>query len=375
MAIKKTLITLMLSIFLLTLVSANNIPLFPNTGVANTNYDYVFNFTTSSDCTGVLLSYSTTVTTNDVGVGFVSIPLDSLTQKPEYLCEYKDGVLRKAHNDSDQIFNKVWANEVITGYIESANWSNVTINEDQISDLDHYSDSDISGSESAFDGWDKNESDDEQDTNETDWVNEATAINCSGGVSVGNYPNGTVICETDDTGAGADSNYSNFTNEWQTNIGNLNNTNSTQFENSGGTLNLLVSWFISQWNSVFSTKDTDDLTEGSTNLYDNKSWNESHADTKYIAQSDEGNLNVNNSQTTNNSNIQITESQVIDLAHTTDTNCSGDGDCSLITYDSETSAWDKNASDDFSGNYSDLDFNGTTGLSDGVFKLSRICIV
>ena len=36
----------------------------------------------------------------------------------------------------------------------------LTITESQISDLDHYTDSDIDGTESAFDGWDKDESDD-----------------------------------------------------------------------------------------------------------------------------------------------------------------------------------------------------------------------
>jgi hypothetical protein len=37
-----------------------------------------------------------------------------------------------------------------------------------------------------------------------------------------------------------------------------------------------------------------------------------------------------------------------------DTNCSSDGSCGLITYDSETSAWDKNAADDFDGAWSSL---------------------
>lgn len=37
-----------------------------------------------------------------------------------------------------------------------------------------------------------------------------------------------------------------------------------------------------------------------------------------------------------------------------DTNCTAEGSCSLITYDSQTSAWDKDSSDDFSGNYNDL---------------------
>ena len=62
---------------------------------------------------------------------------------------------------------------------------------------------------------------------------------------------------------------------------NLETINTTQMENNGGTLNILISWFSSYFDTLFSAKDTDDLTEGSTNLYDNSSWNESWADTQY----------------------------------------------------------------------------------------------
>ena len=62
---------------------------------------------------------------------------------------------------------------------------------------------------------------------------------------------------------------------------NMDSINATQMENSGGTLNILVSWFTTQFSSLFSIKTTDDLTEGSSNLYDNSSWNETHADTLY----------------------------------------------------------------------------------------------
>ena len=71
--------------------------------------------------------------------------------------------------------------------------------------------------------------------------------------------------------------------------------NSTQIENSGQELNIKESWFTTLWNTIFGTKTTDDLTQGSTNLYDNQSWNESKADGIYIAQIEETNLNVNSS--------------------------------------------------------------------------------
>lgn len=76
-------------------------------------------------------------------------------------------------------------------------------------------------------------------------------------------------------------------------------------------------------------------------------------------------LNITSYMLSNDwSNVSITESQISDLVHTTDTNCSVDGSCSLITYDSETSGWDKNEGDDFDGYFSSLDFTGTTGMSD-----------
>ncbi len=97
---------------------------------------------------------------------------------------------------------------------------------------------------------------------------------------------------------------------------NLNTPNSTQMENSGGELNLKESWLTTLWNKIFSTKDTDDLSEGSSNKYDNtswsqsvgdtlyadigvtgdnSSWNQGEADGRYISQLEEANLNVNSS--------------------------------------------------------------------------------
>ena len=52
--------------------------------------------------------------------------------------------------------------------------------------------------------------------------------------------------------------------------------NTTQFEDDGGELHLKDTWFEILFDFLFGTKDTDDLTEGSTNLYDNQSWNETN---------------------------------------------------------------------------------------------------
>jgi len=74
----------------------------------------------------------------------------------------------------------------------------------------------------------------------------------------------------------------NSSNYWD----NYNTANTTQIENNGGVLSIVLSWFSSEFDSLFSSKTTDDLTEGSTNLYNNDSWNESHADSRYVDRSD-----------------------------------------------------------------------------------------
>jgi len=134
---KKLLVLLFSIIFLATFVNAG-MSFFPNTGVINTQFDYVFNFTTVQDCTGVLISFQETILTNNNGIGFADVDISSLTEIPSFLCEFKDGNLRKTHNFSDIIFNHVYtknltANNITTKKINSTDWTNVTILENQIS--------------------------------------------------------------------------------------------------------------------------------------------------------------------------------------------------------------------------------------------------
>lgn len=53
--------------------------------------------------------------------------------------------------------------------------------------------------------------------------------------------------------------------------------NDTQHDKVGGLLTISISWFETKWNEIWGTKDTDDLIEGSSNFYDNSSWNQSTA--------------------------------------------------------------------------------------------------
>lgn len=69
--------------------------------------------------------------------------------------------------------------------------------------------------------------------------------------------------------------------EWDYNQTEALNVNTTQMTFSNGRLDILESWFTTLWNTIFGTKTTDDLTEGSTNKYDNKTWNETRGNELY----------------------------------------------------------------------------------------------
>ena len=69
--------------------------------------------------------------------------------------------------------------------------------------------------------------------------------------------------------------------------------NATQMENSGGALNILESWLTTFWDMIWGTKTTDDLTQGSTNFYGNRSWNESKSlDLHYTKTQTDSNLSL-----------------------------------------------------------------------------------
>ena len=146
---KKLIVILFFALSFITIASA--IEFEARTGVANQLYTYQFNFTTNADCSGVLLSYTDDILTDSNGNYFFSIPTNSLTSIPYYLCEYKDSTLRKTHNFSDIIFRSIRVQNITTEKIFSYDWTNVTITESQISDLDHFDTTDETDPE-AYNG-------------------------------------------------------------------------------------------------------------------------------------------------------------------------------------------------------------------------------
>jgi len=189
-----------------------------NNVIPNTAFDYVFNITLNSNCTNVLLTYNTTIVTIPDGTSFVSINISNLTSIPRYICIFRDGVSIANISFSDLILNSLRVRNIYTENITSNDWSNVTINESQISDLRNYL---------------LNSSEENLNVNSSFYWN------------------------------------------------NANVTNSTQFSITNFILSLSPTWlntFINMW---LGTKTTNDLTEGTINKYDNRSWNESHANTLY----------------------------------------------------------------------------------------------
>jgi len=78
-------------------------------------FTYIFNFTVNSDCTDVVYTNISSITTDKYGLGYVDLDTASLTKVPKYLCEYKNGVTRKVHTLSDSLKKEIYA--------QSANFS------------------------------------------------------------------------------------------------------------------------------------------------------------------------------------------------------------------------------------------------------------
>jgi len=115
------------------------------------------------------------------------------------------------------------------------------------------------------------------------------------------YQDGSLVLDIDDIN-GTTFNYTKYANSsfyWD----DMNTINATQMKGTGGTLSILTTWFSSLFDTLFGAKDTDSLTEGSTNLYDNESWNESKADESYLDKTDQR-FNETNKTTAINSSLQ-----------------------------------------------------------------------
>lgn len=113
---KKIIFILFLTFLIFPFVQATNLSLYPNPGVAyaGSSVQYSFNFSNATNCDPAnnLLSYTTFITIDTRGTGFVSIDITNLTSVPIKLCEGREGILRANHSFSDIIFNTIYASNL-----------------------------------------------------------------------------------------------------------------------------------------------------------------------------------------------------------------------------------------------------------------------
>src|SRR3989339_315126 len=141
--------------------------------------------------------------------------------------------------------------------------------------------------------------------NNASWFNFSLINSCAVGSSIRQVSeNGSVLCETDDTGSGGNSSwnesYANTKYLLQSEEGNL-DVNSSVYSNSStwwsGLSSWLSGWFINNAGVLEfnETKLNNTIDSRASGLGDNSSWNQSLANSLYILQSTEGNLDVNSS--------------------------------------------------------------------------------
>ncbi len=162
------------------------------------------------------------------------------------------------------------------------------------------------------------------DSNETPRFDNLTLLNCPGtDKSIGVYANGTIECGEDlNTGVGNtsqeirdavnDSIEYVFTANKTIWFAGANSTNGTQFNLNIGRFSIDISWLTNFLNTWFGTKDTDDLSEGSTNKYEDGRRDNATVDSRLDV--------INNSVEANNETTNIEALGFTQGVHTVDTN-------------------------------------------------------
>ena len=79
----------------------------------NTDFVYIFNFTDDISCVSFVYSFSQNITTDNEGTAYVRLNVSNFTYMPQYLCEYRNGSLRKNHAKS--IYLSVFGSSNIKG--------------------------------------------------------------------------------------------------------------------------------------------------------------------------------------------------------------------------------------------------------------------
>lgn len=124
MGIKPAVLILMTFLLAQIAYSETILPVYvkPSPTSASTLFNYTFNFSDSFDCSGAILSIQKNITTDSSGIGFAELNLSTISYMPNYMCEYRNGAVRKIHTMPDTYLRNLSA-FTVKGLLD---WSNIT---------------------------------------------------------------------------------------------------------------------------------------------------------------------------------------------------------------------------------------------------------
>src|SRR3989304_2498121 len=159
-------------------------------------YNYQWDYTQFSNCSGIIFSYSTTIQTDSkTGDAFVEIPVPDYSNLSlaRFFCEYRDSVLRFSDELSDVFFTSIYAQNITLKNNITADYFKGKFNWTDDSPFLAFDSITLSFNFSLL-----NNTIDIRDTNETSRFNNLTAIDCgSTEKQIGVQNNGTILCAED----------------------------------------------------------------------------------------------------------------------------------------------------------------------------------
>lgn len=122
-------------LLILPVINASTLPIVVRPKIGNVlqpniSFNYTFTLATDNACSHALYTRNITITTDDQGLGFTELDVPSVYQTPQYLCEYRNGVLRKVHKFGtafDVIDNLITASKISTNSINTSHILDGTI--------------------------------------------------------------------------------------------------------------------------------------------------------------------------------------------------------------------------------------------------------
>lgn len=98
----------------------------------NTDFNYKFVFSNDENCVNNLYTKSLIITTDSYGAGSTELNLSTMNGIPKYLCEYRNGNLRKVHPLNERLFLKQINEQDIVNMGFIKNDTNTQLNESQV---------------------------------------------------------------------------------------------------------------------------------------------------------------------------------------------------------------------------------------------------